>query len=130
MKRISTQVGVLAVMLCLSGLVIAKEKKPKPGPLSGTWDCISHGSSRGDMPFTLHLEQTKENIAGSVESPMGGTDITSGSFKKKKLEILIHAGDTNYHVIGKLKKKQLAGEWLVDNGEKGTWEGKKAQPTK
>jgi hypothetical protein len=81
------------------------------------------------MPFTLYLEQNKEVVTGSVSSPIGGTQITSASFKKKVLDIQIDTPQGNYHITGKLKKGQLSGEFSAET-EKGTWEGKKqAAPT-
>jgi hypothetical protein len=87
---------------------------------------MSHGGSQGDMPFTLYLEQNKEVVTGSVSSPIGGTQLTSATFKKKTLEIHIDTPNGNYLVTGKLKKNQLSGTWSIDGGESGTWEGKKA----
>lgn len=121
----------LAVCMALLSIVASaqgKDKKPKPGKLTGTWECVSHGSSRGDMPFTLYLEQSGSVVTGSVESPMGGTEITSATFKKKHLEIHIDTPMGNYLLTAKLKKGQLAGEWTHDP-EKGTWEGKKQPQT-
>jgi hypothetical protein len=126
MKRLLTSLAVCLAVLCLAGLGVAKEKKPKPGKLTGTWECMSHGSSQGDMPFTLYLDHTKDSVTGSVSSPMGGTQITSASYKKNTLEIRIDTPMGNYALIAKLKKGQLNGTWSVDTGEKGTWEGKKA----
>lgn len=128
MKRILTSLAMVVAILCFAGVGVAKEKKPKPGPITGTWECTSHGSSQGDMPFTLYLEQNKEVVSGSVSSPIGGTEITSASFKKKLLEIHIDTAQGNYVVMGKLKSKQLNGTWSHDGGEKGSWEGKKAVP--
>jgi len=125
MKRILTSLAVCLALVCFAGIGAAKDKKPKPGPITGTWECTSHGSSQGDMPFTLYLEQAKEVVTGSVSSPMGGTDITSASYKSKMLEIHIDTPQGNYVVMGKLKKSQLNGTWSMDSGEKGTWEGKK-----
>ena len=130
MKRVLTSLAVCLAVLCLASLGVAKEKKPKPGKLTGTWECVSHGSSQGDMPFTLYLEHSKETVTGSVSSPMGGTQITSASYKKKTLEIRIDTPMGNYMLTAKLKKDQLNGAWSVDTGEKGTWEGKKAAPPK
>lgn len=130
MKRILSSLAACLVVLCLAGSVLAKEKKPKPGPLTGTWECMSHGGSQGDMPFTLYLEQAKENVSGSVSSPMGGTGITSATFKKKKVEIHIDTPQGNYLLTGKLKKNQITGEWSQDSTAKGTWEGKKQAPEK
>jgi hypothetical protein len=126
MKRVLTSLSVCLAIVCFASVGAAKEKKPKPGPITGTWECTSHGSAQGDMPFTLYLEQSKEVVTGSVSSPMGGTDITSASIKRKMLEIHIDTSQGNYVVMGKLKSGQLSGTWSLDAGEKGTWEGKKA----
>jgi hypothetical protein len=124
-----------AILLALSLLLLtgvastsAKEKKAKPGPLTGTWECMSHGSSQGDMPFTLTLEQTGQDVSGSVESPMGGTMISSANFTKKMLEIHIDTPQGNYLLTAKLKKGKLSGEWTHDP-EKGTWEGSRQAAT-
>ncbi|MGD0923351.1 MAG: hypothetical protein ABSA70_16545 [Terriglobia bacterium] len=126
MKRVLTTLAVCLAVLCLASLGVAKEKKPKPGKLTGTWECVSHGGSQGDMPFTLYLEHSKETVTGSVSSPMGGTQITSASYKKKTLEIRIDTPMGNYLLTANLKKDQLNGAWSIDTGEKGTWEGKRA----
>ena len=115
---------VCLLAACLGSLAMAKDKQPKPGPITGTWECTSHGSSQGDMPFTLYLEQQKEDVTGSVSSPIGGTQISSGSFKKKVLELRIETPNGNYLLTGKLNKEALSGNWSTEN-EKGTWEGKK-----
>jgi hypothetical protein len=120
--------AVTLAILTLLATFAAAQKKPKPGPLTGTWDCMSHGSAQGDMAFTLYLEQDQEVVTGSVSSPMGGAEITSGSFRGNLLEIHIDTSEGNYVVMGKLQKGQLSGTWSVDRGEKGTWEGKKSSP--
>jgi len=128
MKRILTSLAICVAVVFFAATCLAKDKKPKPGPITGTWECTSHGSAQGDMPFTLYLEQAKEVVTGSVSSPMGGTDITSASYKKKMLEIHLDTPNGNYVVMGKLKSGQLTGTWSLDASEKGTWEGKKAPP--
>ena len=90
MKQILTGLAMTVAVLTFSGSLIAAANKPKPGPLTGTWECMSHGGSQGDMPFTLYLEQDKEVVTGSVSSPMGGTELTSATFKKKTLELPGH----------------------------------------
>ncbi len=125
-KIVTLAVGL--IMLTIVASVQANEKKTKPGKLTGTWDCMSHGGSRGDLPFTLYLEHAGEIVTGSVESPLGGTEITSATFKKKNLEIHIDTPQGNYLLTAKLKKKALTGEWSHDP-EKGTWEGKKQTQT-
>lgn len=130
MKKIVVTLVVCLAVLCLAGAALGKEKKPKPGPITGTWECTSHGGSQGDMPFTLYLEQSKESVTGSVSSPIGGTEITSATFQKKNLEIHIDTQVGNYVLMAKLAKGELSGTWSVDTGEKGTWEGKKAPAKK
>ena len=120
---------VLAFTMMLASFCLAHaspEKKPNPGPLTGTWECMSHGRPEGDLAFTLYLEQSKEVVTGSVSSPLGGADITSGSFKRKFLELQIDAQQGKYVIMGKLEKGALSGTWSLDNGDKGTWEGKKS----
>jgi len=115
--------------LCLTVVFAAvfargEAKKPKPGPLTGTWDCTAHGGAQGDMPFTLYLEQTKDSLTGSVSSPMGGTQVSGGSVKKNDIELHFDTPQGNYQMTGRLKKGELSGKWSGEN-ESGTWEGKR-----
>ncbi len=125
MKRTLSLVAVCLVILCLAASMQGKDKQPKPGRMTGTWECTSHGSSQGDMPFTLYLEQMGDAVTGSVSSPIGGTEITSATFKKKKLDIRLETPNGTYVLSAKLKKGQLSGEWSHDGGESGMWEGKR-----
>jgi len=126
MKRNSLVLAISLVLLGFASLSLASDAKPKPAPLTGTWQCTSHGGPSGDMQFTLQLEQNNEDVTGSVDSPLGSTDLTSASFKKNKLEIHIDTPDTKYLLTADYKKDQLTGEWSTDADHKGTWEGKKA----
>lgn len=129
MKRNSLILTISLALLGFATLAIASDAKPKPGPLTGTWQCTSHGGPQGDMEFTLELQQNEEEVTGSVSSPIGSADLTSASFKKNKLEIHIDTPDTKYLLSADYKKGQLAGEWSTDADQKGTWEGKKAAET-
>ena len=129
MKRAATLIGICLLVL-FTGSLLGAANNPKPGPMTGTWECMQHGSEQGDRPFTLSLQQTKEDVTGSVSSPIGGTEISSGSYKNKTLEIHINTPQGNYLLTGKFKKNQLSGEWSTDTNQKGTWEGKKAAQTK
>ena len=124
MNRKLTLIAVCFAVLLMSSLAAAGDKKAKAGPITGTWECQSHGSSQGDMAFTLYLTQNKEIVDGSVSSPIGGTEISSGTFKGNMLEIHIDTPQGNYVIMGKYKKGALSGTWSSDS-EKGTWEGKK-----
>ena len=120
---------MVPTVLCLTMLSVAafasgEGKKPKPGPLTGTWECTAHGGAQGDIPFTLYLEQTKDTLTGSVSSPMGGTQISAGTIKKTEIEIHIDTPQGNYQLTGHLKKGELSGKWSSDT-ESGSWEGKK-----
>ena len=126
MKKRSILVATIALsVLSLCTLTAAKEKS-KSGLLTGTWECMSHGSPQGDMSFTLYLEQNNDTVTGSVTSPIGSADLTSATFKHKALEIHIDTSQGNYLLNGTYKKGQLSGEWSTDSGLKGTWEGKKS----
>jgi hypothetical protein len=129
MKRATRTLIVCLALLCLAGLALAKDKSPKSGPLTGTWQCTSHGGPQGDMEFTLYLTQDKETVTGSVSSPIGSTDLNSATFKKKKLEIHIDSPQTKYLLTGTYKKGELSGDWSTDSDLKGTWEGKKTAST-
>jgi hypothetical protein len=125
MKRILTGCLVVLTFACLETLVRAADK-PAEALLTGTWQCQSHGGSRGEMSFTLDLQQNGEDVTGSVSSPLGDADIASGSFKGHHLRIQINGADTAYILTADYQNGKLLGAWHTTNtGEKGTWEGKK-----
>ena len=124
MKPRYLAVAVCISLLAFAALAPAKERKDQPGPLSGTWECMSHGGPQGDTPFTLVLQQTGETVTGSVSSPMGGTEIASASFINKILQIHIDTDQANYVLTAKLKNGKLSGNWS-DQSQRGTWEGSK-----
>ncbi len=126
MKRILTAASVFILALSMASFLLGKEKRLKAGTLTGTWECTSHGGPHGDMHFTLFLQQTKDDVAGSVTSPLGSTELTSASFKNKALEIHIDTEQGKYLLTAKLVKGQLVGEWSQDMTRKGAWEGKKS----
>ena len=116
--------GLLTILLLSVCWGLGKQRKTE---LTGTWDCQSHGGSTGDMAFTLFLQQNKQEkeiVDGTVSSPIGSTEISSGTFRKKMLEIHIDSPQGAYILMGKLEKGTLAGTWSTDN-DKGTWEGVK-----
>jgi hypothetical protein len=93
--------------------------------MTGTWECQAHGGPQGDIAFTLFLQQTKESVDGNISSPMGGTQISSGTFHRNMLEIHLDTPQGNYILMGRYKKGELSGTWSSDS-DKGTWEGKKS----
>ena len=112
----------IGLALCLAAsLAMAKDRK---GLMTGTWDCQAHGGSQGDMAFTLFLQQDKENVDGSISSPIGGTQISSGTFKRNLLEIHLDTPQGAYVLMAKFEKGKLSGTWSSDN-DKGIWEGTK-----
>jgi hypothetical protein len=66
-------------------------------------------------------------VDGSVSSPLGSTEISSGTFKDETLEIHINSPDGEYVLTAKFDKGALSGNWTI-NTDKGTWEGKKQAP--
>jgi hypothetical protein len=121
MKRRLIFIGMCITILFTAGLAMGKEKK---GPMSGTWDCQAHGGQQGDIVFTLFLQQDKENVDGSISSPMGGTQISSGTYKRNMLELHLDTPQGGYTFMAKFNKGTLSGNWSTDN-DKGVWEGKK-----
>lgn len=123
MRRYRTLIFMLVGLAALwaPSLAIGKDKE---GPITGTWSCQSKGGSEGDMPFTLYLQQTEEKVDGSVSSPLGGTQISSGTFKDATLEIHIDSPEGDYVLIAKFDKGALSGTWS-HNDDKGSWEGAK-----
>ena len=117
-------IGLCLTIVFVAAFAQGEGKKPKPGPLTGTWECTAHGGAQGDIAFTLYLEQTKDSVTGSVSSPMGGTDISAGTIKKNDIEIHFDTPQGNYQLTGRLKKGELSGKWSSDT-ESGIWEGKK-----
>ena len=124
MKRRIALAMVVLVTPGAAQTLRGKGKESKPGPLTGTWECTSHGGPQGDQPFTLYLEQQAETVTGSVSSPMGSAELSSATFKSKNLEIHIDSPDGEYLLSGKMVKKgALSGQWSHED-LKGTWEGK------
>lgn len=124
MKRKLIFIFICMAVSLAAGLVMATEKE---GPMTGTWDCQSKGGPDGDMAFTLYLQQNEGNVDGSVSSPIGDAQISSGTFKHDVLEIHINTSEGNYVLVAKFDKDTLSGTWSKDN-DNGTWVGKKEIP--
>jgi hypothetical protein len=125
MKATLIVLGIFSLSMALfASFAIAKDQD---APLTGTWDCQSKGGPDGDMPFTLYLQQERENVNGSVSSPLGDAPISAGTFKQGTLEIEIDTPEGNYVLTAKLDGRALSGSWTYSNG-KGTWDGKKQWP--
>lgn len=124
MKRTVIYVAISLLILFTPSLSVARERK---GLLTGTWDCQSHGGKEGDMAFTLFLQQDKQDkevVDGTISSPIGGTQISSGTFRRNMLEIHIDTPQGSYILMAKFEKGKLSGTWSLDE-DKGVWEGKK-----
>jgi len=122
MKDGRTAVGFCLLVLGLAAITLSEDKKPKPGPLAGTWECVAH-ASEGDEPFTMVLKQSQQTVRGTITTPNGTLSINSGSYKEKVLEIRVEEG--NIHASGKLEGRQLSGDWSKGEGNQaGKWECK------
>ena len=121
MKRHLALIAFCLAILASAGIAGAREK----GPITGTWECKAHGTEQGDIDFTLTLQQNKEFVDGTIQSPMGGTQISSGTFHHNMLEIHLDTPQGNYILLGRYKKGELSGTWSGDTG-KGAWEGRKS----
>ena len=122
MKRALILIGVCLTLLLAASLGTARDRKTS---LSGTWDCVAHGGPQGDMAFTLYLQQSKEVVDGSIASPMGGTQISSGAIRKNELELHFDMPQGSYTLMGRLERGgKIIGAWSLDS-EKGSWVGTK-----
>jgi len=118
----------------------AGKEKAETASLTGVWQCVAHGSSEGDVPFTLTLEQDGENVTGTIATADGELPIASGSFKNRALEIHSETEEARYLVTGELEAGQLKGHWSKtakpgagDNqggNQEGQWEGKRSASAK
>ena len=130
MKRIGPSMAGILVVLAVGAFALAKGASPAAGALTGTWEGVAHAPD-GDENFTMTLEQTGDQIKGSISTQNGGQlDITSGSFKNNALEIRCETPDAKYLVTGKLKNGELSGDWSKDEDQKGTWEAKRSAGAK
>lgn len=139
MKSFAASLGVVLAILTISALTAAADGKT--GTLTGAWDGVAH-TPDGDEQFTMTLEQTGDQVKGSIATDGGQLEITSGSYKNNALEIQCETPDATYRVTGKLENGRLSGEWSkkgsqgddADNNDlKGTWEAKRSEakpPTK
>jgi hypothetical protein len=121
-----TALGIFLLAMAGSASASGQEKPAKSGPLTGTWECSSHGTQTGERKFKLELQQDEEKVTGSVDSEEGGMDITSAKFKDGSLEIRLETPDGNYVLSAELKDGQLTGKITLDGKDHATWEGKKA----
>ena len=127
MRRLGVHASLIFLFaVAASALGLGQDKAAKPGPMTGMWECLSHGGARGDTKFTLDLQQDGEKVTGSVASDEGGMDITSATFKDATLEIHLDTPDGNYVLTAKFKGGQLTGKVTLNGKDDSTWEGKKA----
>jgi hypothetical protein len=121
MKRSFILIGICFSVLLAASLAMGKDRK---GGLSGTWDCVAHGGAQGDMAFTLYLKASGETVDGSISSPLGATQITSGTLHHYQVEFHFDLPQGSYTLMGKFEKGKLSGGWSLDS-DKGLWEGTK-----
>ena len=124
MKRTWPLIGV--GVLLAANFAFASGKQPKAGPLTGTWDCVAHSSSQGDVSFTLKLDQTEGTVSGTFINSSLELPLSAVSYKKGVLEFHVDAPDGSYAATAKLVKGQLNGHWSKGEEESGEWEGKKS----
>jgi len=130
MKRTWTLARICLLVVAVGGPAVCKGKEPKPGLLTGTWECVAHSSVQGDVRFTLKLEQSKEVVSGTLTNSSGDYPLSSASYKKGVLKIHLDAPDGSYVATGKLKDGQLSGHWLKGQEGEGEWEGKRPTAAK
>ena len=126
-QRLMTLLVCLA--FCLAGVAMtAHADSQASGPLTGSWQCESHGGHMGHLAFTLDLQQSGQNVTGSISTDQGVADVSSASFKDGILKFVVTTSSNEYHVTGKYQDGKLAVTWTASGGqEKGTWAGTKSK---
>ena len=119
MKRYLISIGIISLLG--ASLALARGHK---GGLTGTWDCHGHGGTLGEITFTLFLQASGETVDGSITSPMGATQVSSGTIRHNQVELHFDMPQGSYVLVGKFEKGQLSGAWSLDS-DKGVWEGVK-----
>ncbi len=125
MRRSLGLAAAIALALGFAGVLHARSRKVKAGPVAGIWACMAHGGQNGPVPFTLHLHESGATVEGWVSSSLGDADITTAAFKHSRLKIHIDTDQGNYLIVGKLRHGKLSGSWSHGN-EKGSWTGHRA----
>lgn len=130
MKRNLKLMMVLAIF-CLGMNVLALGKE-KPGPATGSWVCVAHGTENGDINYTYNLVQIGDKISGNfAENSDSGqkADIKDGSYKDKKLNMEFDAYGGTVTITGTMPKKgAMNGNWTHSGGGQGTWDCTKGAP--
>ncbi len=100
------------------------EAAPVDDGVSGTWEGAARGPTfEAPVPFTLRLRlQPDGSVTGSVVSPMGEGQISSGSFDKATgaLTITVAIGETLATITGVVKGEEAEGTWTAGETS-GTW---------
>jgi len=130
MKGTLALVGICLLVALVAKLAFGAGKEPKPGPLTGTWECVAHSSVQGDVPSTLKLKQIKEAVSGTLTNSSGDYPLSSASYKKGVFEFHLDAPDGNYVATGRLKHGQPSGHWSKGLEAEGEWECKRPAPAK
>lgn len=119
--------GLLTLFIVAAGIAAAAPARASQSdPLTGTWNCTSHGGSHDGMKFTLRLHQNGEMVTGSVASPIGDTRISGASFRENKLHVRINGAQGTYVLTATYSQGRLTGNWEeMRSQQKGTWEGSK-----
>jgi hypothetical protein len=124
MKR-SLKTALVLAVLCM-GLSILAFGKDKPGPMTGTWVCLAHGSQQGDISYTYNLVQIGEKVSGNfAENSDAGqkADIKDGSYKDKTLNMAFEAYGGTVTITGTMTKRDvISGKWTHSGGDEGTWD--------
>jgi len=87
MKGTLALVGICLLVAAAANLAVGEGNEPKPGPLTGTWECVAHSSVQGDVPSTLKLEQIREAVSGTLTNSSGDYPLSSASYNKGGVRI-------------------------------------------
>jgi hypothetical protein len=92
--------------------------------LSGKYEGVFKGPGIGDVPGSMTLMREGRTVSGSLETPHGPAQVTSGAYAEERLVMKVDMGGSEMTINAKLDGDKISGEWEVA-GQSGTLELKR-----
>lgn len=103
------------------GTVELKRVEAEPADLlTGEWDAVADAQGQ-PFPFTLVLKLDGEKVTGSSASQLGDSTISTGTWKDKKLAIVLESGNGQVALIATMVEGKLSGDFDFAGQLSGKW---------
>jgi len=120
--------GALAFTVLLSMTGFAQSKPAsKPAAVAGTYEGWARGSSQGDMPTTLTLEQQGSSLTGTMAAGSFSFAISEGKVDGENLSWSFSDGNVSGTVTASYTAGAIKGSWWAAGGETGALELKRSE---